>query len=143
MTKGILVPVSATENITSISEHARKLFQKGKLSYEKFCNIEMIELGYDPSNPEDVKEYDDFIESLSDNPEDFVIEFDPDNPEDFVIEFESEIVFGPIEGEVDRLEVQCTECGTIHWVSHTEWEALVCLSCDNEMSNPYNNKGKE
>ena len=132
MTKGILVPVSVAENITSFSEHARKRFQQGKLSYEKFCNIEMIELGYDPSKPEDVKEYNDFIESLS------------DMVEDFDIDFISEMIFGPIEGEDDRLEVKCTECGTVHWVAHKEWEALVCLTCEHEMDNPYdNNKGKE
>lgn len=132
MTKGILVPISDTKNITSFSEHARKLFQNGKITYEKFCNIEMVELGYNPSKPEDVEEYRDFIESLSD----IVDEFD--------VEFLSEMVFGPIEGEDSRLEVKCTECGTIHWVAHLEWEALVCLNCDHEIDNPYNNnKGKE
>lgn len=132
MTKRILVPISDTQNITSFSEYARKLFQQGKITYEKFCNIEMVELGYNPSDPKDVEEYNDFIESL----DDIADEFD--------VEFISEMIFGPLEGEDERLEVKCTECGTLHWVAHTEWEALVCLTCEHEMDNPYdNNKGKE
>lgn len=132
MTKRILVPITDTQNITSFSEYARKLFQQGKITYEKFCNIEMVELGYNPSDSKDVEEYNDFIESLND----VVDEFD--------VEFVSEMVFGPIEG-VERLEVKCTECGTLHWVAHTEWEVLCCLTCEHEMDNPYdnNNKGKE
>ena len=132
MTKRILVPISDTQNITSFSEYARKLFQQGKITYEKFCNIEMVELGYNPSDPKDVEEYNDFIESLN------------DIADEFDVEFISEMIFGPIEGEDERLEVKCTECGTLHWVAHTEWEALVCLTCEHEMDNPYdNNKGKE
>lgn len=132
MTKRILVPISDTQNITSFSEYARKLCQQGKITYEKFCNIEMVELGYNPSDPKDVEEYNDFIESL----DDIADEFD--------VEFISEMIFGPLEGEDERLEVKCTECGTLHWVVHTEWEALVCLTCEHEMDNPYdNNKGKE
>lgn len=132
MTKRILVPISDTQNITSFSEYARKLFQQGKITYEKFCNIEMVELGYNPSDPKDVEEYNDFIESLN------------DIADEFDVEFISEMIFGPLEGEDERLEVKCTECGTLHWVAHTEWEALVCLTCEHEMSNPYdNNKGKE
>jgi hypothetical protein len=132
MTKRILVPISDTQNITSFSEYARKLFQQGKITYEKFCNIEMVELGYNPSDPKDVEEYNDFIESLN------------DIADEFDVEFISEMIFGPLEGEDERLEVKCTECGTLHWVAHTEWEALVCLTCEHEMDNPYdNNKGKE
>jgi len=132
MTKRILVPISDTQNITSFSEYARKLFQQGKITYEKFCNIEMVELGYNPSDPKDVEEYNDFIESLN------------DIADEFDVEFISEMIFGPLEGEDARLEVKCTECGTLHWVAHTEWEVLVCLTCEHEMDNPYdNNKGKE
>ena len=132
MTKRILVPISDTQNITSFSEYARKLFQQGKITYEKFCNIEMVELGYNTSDPKDVEEYNDFIESLN------------DIADEFDVEFISEMIFGPLEGEDERLEVKCTECGTLHWVAHTEWEALVCLTCEHEMDNPYdNNKGKE
>ena len=132
MTKRILVPIYDTQNITSFSEYARKLFQQGKITYEKFCNIEMVELGYNTSDPKDVEEYNDFIESLN------------DIADEFDVEFISEMIFGPLEGEDERLEVKCTECGTLHWVAHTEWEALVCLTCEHEMDNPYdNNKGKE
>ena len=130
MTKDILVPVSTTENITSFSDHARKRFQQGKLSYEKFCNIEMIELGYNPSKPEDIKEYNDFIESLS------------DIAEEFDVDFISEMVFGPIDGEDSRVEIICNNCGTLHLVGTLEWERMICLQCSAEIQNPYN-KEKE
>jgi len=41
----ILVPVSSTDKIISFADHARNNLEKGKITYERFCNIEMLELG--------------------------------------------------------------------------------------------------
>ena len=57
----ILVPVSTSDKVVSFSDHARYKAELGELNYEQFCNIEMLELGYSPSNPKDVLEYKNFI----------------------------------------------------------------------------------
>ena len=60
----ISIPVST--NVVSFLEEARSKYTQGKINYGQFCNIEMIELGYNPSSLKERKEYTDFIESLSD-----------------------------------------------------------------------------
>ena len=121
----ISIPVST--NVVSFLEEARSKYTQGKINYEQFCNIEMIELGYNPSSPKERREYTDFIESLSDLGE-------------FEIEFYSDIFF---EGEADncneKFEVECEICKTIHTLVHMEWETILCCSCSKKIKNPYNN----
>ena len=61
-----LVSIATYDKIVSFSEHATNKFQTGKISYEQFCNIEMMDLGYNPNNPKEVEEYLNFIEDLKD-----------------------------------------------------------------------------
>ena len=103
----ILVPVSTSDKVVSFSDHARHKAELGELNYEQFCNIEMLELGYIPSNPKDVLEYKHFIESLSE--------------EDF---------------KIDSRYIICSECSAQHLVIHMEWESIVCLHCSYEICNP-------
>lgn len=118
-----LVPVSSTDKIISFADHARNNLEKGKITYERFCNIEMLELGYSPSDPKQVEEYYNLIEALSE--------------EDFEMPDMSSLIFGPIEGEDTRELIVCPECNEKHLVGHMEWEYLVCLQCDYEIPNPH------
>ena len=61
-----LVSIATYDKIVSFSEHATNKFQTGKISYEQFCNIEMMDLGYNPNNPKEVEEYLNFIDDLKD-----------------------------------------------------------------------------
>jgi hypothetical protein len=119
----ILVPVSTSDKVVSFSDHARNKFELGKITYEQFCNIEMLELGYNPNNRDEVEEYEALIESLSE--EDFQIPV-----------YISNTVFGPIEGEDSRKSIMCSECSAEHLVGHLDWEALACLECGHEIPNP-------
>jgi DNA-directed RNA polymerase subunit RPC12/RpoP len=126
----ILVPVSTSDKVVSFSDYARNKLELGKLTYEQFCNIEMLELGYNPSNPEDVLEYECFIEALSE--EDFKIPNFTDNLPEYI----SKTVFGPVKSEEDRWVIVCSECDAQHLVIHMEWELIVCLHCGYEILNP-------
>ena len=121
MTK-ILVPVSTTEDAVSFVDEARRNCLKGKISYEQFCNIEMLELGYNPSSPKEKEEYFQFIESLQ----------DADN-------FNSNAIFTPVEisNSNENFHVECESCGAIHIVQHLEWSAIICCHCASEIYNPY------
>ncbi len=61
-----LVSIATYDKIISFSEHATNKFLMGKISYEQFCNIEMMDLGYNPNNPKEVEEYLNCIENLKD-----------------------------------------------------------------------------
>ena len=126
----ILVPVSTSDKVVSFSDHARNKFELGKITYEQFCNIEMLELGYNPNNRDEVEEYEALIESLSE--EDFKIPAFTDNLPAYI----SNTVFGPIEGEDSRKSIVCSECSAEHLVGHLDWEALACLECGHEIPNP-------
>jgi hypothetical protein len=52
------------DKVVSFSDQALFRFKEGLITYEQFCNIEMLELGYIPSNKKSVKEYEELIESL-------------------------------------------------------------------------------
>ena len=125
----ILVPVSTSDKVVSFSDYARNKLELGKLTYEQFCNIEMLELGYNPSNPEDVLEYECFIEALSE--EDFRIPNFTDNSPEYI----SKTVFGPVKSEEDRWVIVCSECDAQHLVIHMKWESIVCLHCGYEIYN--------
>ena len=126
----ILVPVSTSDKVVSFSDHARNKAEIGQLSYEQFCNIEMLELGYTPSNPEDVEEYLCFIEALSE--EDFKISNFTDNLPEYI----SKTVFGPINIEEEKSYIVCSKCSAQHLVIRMEWESIVCLHCGYEICNP-------
>lgn len=126
----ILVPVSTSDKVVSFSDHARHKAELGELNYEQFCNIEMLELGYIPSNPKDVLEYKNFIESLSE--EDFKIPNFTENLPEYI----SKTVFGHVKSEEDRRYIICSECSAQHLVIHMEWESIVCLHCSYEICNP-------
>ena len=126
----ILVPVSTTEDVVSFLDKARSSYLKGKISYEQFCNIEMLELGYNPSSSKERQEYFQFIESLED-----VGEFD--------VSFLNDMVFGPVEGEDSRIEIKCEECDAVHLVGHLDWAAMLCLYCSSEIVNPFKKEEEE
>jgi ribosomal protein S27E len=126
----ILLPVSTSDKVVSFSEHARNKAELGEINYEQFCNIEMLELGYTPSNPEDVVEYVSFIESLSE--EDFKIPNFTDNLPEYI----RKTVFRPVKSEDDRSYIVCSECLSQYLVIHMEWESIVCLHCGYEICNP-------
>jgi hypothetical protein len=98
----VVVPVSSTDKIISFADHARNNLEKGKITYERFCNIEMLELGYSPSDPKQVEEYYNLMEALSE--------------EDFEMPDMSSLIFGPIEGEDTRELIVCPECNEKHLV---------------------------
>ena len=126
----ILVPVSTSDKVVSFTDHARHKAELGELNYEQFCNIEMLELGYIPSNPKDVLEYKHFIESLSE--EDFKIPNFTENLPEYI----SKTVFGHIKSEEDSRYIICSECSAQHLVIHMERESIVCLHCSYEICNP-------
>ena len=60
-------PSKPDAEIYCLIQEAFKRYSSGKLSFERLSRYEMIELGFDPNNPQDVLKYDKFMSDLSDN----------------------------------------------------------------------------
>jgi len=72
-------------------QEAFKRYSSGKLSFERLSRYEMIELGFDPNNPEDVLKYDKFMNDLASNldkMEEYLESFE--EPTECDIEFEAD-----------------------------------------------------
>lgn len=54
-------------HVFSLIQEVFKRYSTGTLSYARLSRYEMVELGFDPSDPEDVIKYDKFMNDLSDN----------------------------------------------------------------------------
>ena len=121
-----------SSTIVSFNDKVMEMFRAGKISYMQLCQYEMVELGYNPHNPEDVAEYNAFIESL-------------DELQEYDIEFHSEIMFKDEEGDTysegigDEIAavLECPHCNACHAIYHTNWSAVVCPDCENEIENPF------
>lgn len=119
--------------IVSFNDKVMEMFRAGKISYKQLCQYEMVELGYNPHNPDDVQEYNEFIESLNE-----LQEYD--------IDFHSDIVFSSEQEEEEGQEyedivgvLECPHCGGCHTMHHFNWETVICPDCDNEIENPVTN----
>lgn len=74
-------------------QEAFKRYSSGKLSFERLSRYEMVELGFDPNNPEDILKYDKFMNDLAENldkMEDYLSSMEDDTEIENDIEFEAD-----------------------------------------------------
>jgi hypothetical protein len=60
-------PNKSDAEVYCLIQEAFKRYSSGKLSFERLSRYEMIELGFDPNDPQDVLEYDKFMNDLAEN----------------------------------------------------------------------------
>ena len=84
-------PKKLDAKIYCLIQEAFNRYSSGKLSFERLSRYEMIELGFDPNNPEDVLKYDKFMNDLASNldkMEEYLESFE--EPTECDIEFEAD-----------------------------------------------------
>jgi hypothetical protein len=86
-------PNKSDAEVYCLIQEAFKRYSSGKLSFERLSRYEMIELGFDPNDPQDVLEYDKFMNDLAENldkMEDYLKCFDEPTELENDVEFEAD-----------------------------------------------------
>lgn len=86
-------PNKSNAEVYCLIQEAFKRYSSGKLSFERLSRYEMIELGFDPNDPQDVLEYDKFMNDLAENldkMEDYLKCFDEPTELENDVEFEAD-----------------------------------------------------